>query len=369
MSDAINSHWSSCQSFPELADVQQSLFRSLNRASRTENDSGASGDAARIADSARRLGANQTRSEPVSGLSLPRALLHETAQTLRRMGELKSRYDDPATSDPDRAVYAEEFGRMQFDLFESTTRRADGPKGKPLLFEDHESGEVTGRLQFDEETPGSTGSRVSVATVFTDDFSNADNWVSRHGSVAVSDNTLLPNAGGRFGAVESKKQFSGAFELTFDLDLSGAVASLDICLGGATLSHLADPENATKWGWHSVRIAYDGAGHAATYLNGSDTAADTQSGFEPAVGALSLANYGEGSARIRNFSLVGSATPDAAVPPSDETSTQLSAVMAATDLASLDPATLDGALAEVAVEEATNAAVLGDVDWAALLSS
>jgi hypothetical protein len=66
---------------------------------------------------------------------------------------------------------------------------------------------------------------------------------------------------------------------------------------------------------------------------------------------------------------VGSATPDAAVPPSDETSTQLSAVMAATDLASLDPATLDGALAEVAVEEATNAAVLGDVDWAALLSS
>ena len=178
--------------------------------------------------------------------------------------------------------------------------------GNPLRFDENEDAETS------EESESSTGALAFSDTApaarsepFADNFGSTDNWVSTSGgAVTVGDGTFYPNASGGYGSVETKQSFAGAFELKFDLYLPGANDSLDVTLGGATLSRLADSFNTTKWGWHSVRIAYDGAGTAETYLDGADAAADVQFGIDPqAAGALGLANYGEGSARLRNFFL------------------------------------------------------------------
>ncbi len=192
---------------------------------------------------------------------------------------------------------------------------AGNGSGNPLSFDEKDATETT-----DEAEP-STGAlkfadtaAAAPSTPFTDNFATTENWVSTSGGALSSgDGTFYPNPSGGYGSVETKQTFAGAFELKFDLYLPGAYDSLDVTLGGATLSRLADSSNTTKWGWHSVRIAYDGAGNAATYLDGADTAADTQSGIDPqAAGHLGLANYGEGSARLQNFSLTpvaGGAVP------------------------------------------------------------
>eukprot|EP01035_Chromulina_nebulosa_P002053 gene2053-2762_t len=95
MSAAIHSHWSSSRPSPELSAAQRSLARSLTRSLNTAATTEAAGDAATLSASARRLAASQAQVDQGSRLQQRGALLHDTAQTLARMAELKALHDDP----------------------------------------------------------------------------------------------------------------------------------------------------------------------------------------------------------------------------------------------------------------------------------
>lgn len=196
---------------------------------------------------------------------------------------------------------------------------------------------------------GGAGPRVSS---LVDDFSTLDNWESTAGSAAVGDGNLLVNAGGYYGAAQSKATVGGAMEIKFDLFLPGAIDSLDLSIGGTTISNLTDTLNTTKWNWHSVRIVYDGSDTASTYLDGSDTAADTKSGLGSLQGGIGLANLGLGSALIRNFSLTATSTGT-----TDEESS-LAAIVGAQDLDGVDAETVTDAMDELAAAQAENQAAI-----------
>lgn len=292
-----------------------------------------------------------TNEEPAAG-----ALQHATT-LLTRMSELKSLHEDESTTDEDRSAYEEEFSQLQDSLTSLGLGLFDPRAGEA------EDNADAGTELASPETPGPLD--------FTDDFTSADNWLSTNGDLSVSDQTLYPNAAGGFGSIQSRQSFNGnsSFEVNFDLYLPGAADSLELSLGGAVLSNLTDGANISKWGWHSVRIAVDGNGQASTYVDGSDEAADTRSDLGGISGTLGLANYGEGSARIRNFSLKGTAVvPPATVDDATasasvvDDSSSASEVVDAEDLASLDAGTIADALDEVAAQQAESESAVDATD-------
>ncbi|MCX6956430.1 MAG: hypothetical protein NTV51_30220 [Verrucomicrobia bacterium] len=309
--------------------------------------------AATFSPSSRRLAAGLPTPDPAASPASPVGALKHAAGLLARIGELKSLHDDASASDEDRATYQDEFSQLQQQL---TALGLDVFQGQPRSV-----GTKPSPLQVSEPSADTPADAITAADPgpleFTDDFSSAANWTSASGELSVSDHTLYPNANGGFGSIQSQQSFSGAMEIKFDLYLPGANDSLDLSLGDTKLSNLTDSTNISKWGWHSVRIAYDGAGNAATYLDGSDTAADTQSGLAPASGQLGLANLGEGSARLRNFSLQGTVV----VPPVlDDETTESSGADAsespadtdAPDLATLDAGAIAAAQDNLAAQQA-----------------
>jgi flagellin-like hook-associated protein FlgL len=275
------------------------------------------------------------------------AAVSQAAGLLSRMSELRLQTDDVGDDDVARSEQGEEFDQLRERL---AGLGGELVSGRKVFGGDEEATEMPAEFSSDEAVVGAGDSSEAIAAdSFAGDLADAASWVSTFGSMAMGDDgTFYPNAEGYYGAVESKASFRGAFELTFDLYLPGAVDSLDVTLGGVTLSNLVDTVNTNKWEWHSVRIAYDGAGSAATYLDGSDSAADARSDVGEASGKLGLSNYGLGSVRLRNFSI--SAYNSGASPVSSG-SENLLAVTETEELDALDLETIDEALDELATIE------------------
>lgn len=318
----------------------QRLQHSLSRLSTAPADTGT---ASQLSASAQRLVSDFAAQDDLSRLQHQDATLHQVSTLLSRLSELKSLDTDPAASDTDRAGYQTEFASLQEQL---STLAEEPFNGNPLI---HSPLARTTTPHLDATAENSS---LEYATTFADDFSNADHWESTASELSVSDHTFYPTSGS-YGAVQTKQAFSGAMEIQFDLFLPGTVDSLDVSVGDTHLSNLTDALNINKWEWHRVRIAYDGAGTAATYLDGSDTAADTQTGLTPASGRLSLANLGLGSAWIKNFSVTATGTGPAA-PATTSPASPLSDVIDASDLHRLDAQSLDDAAEEIARLQADN---------------
>ncbi|WP_415910085.1 hypothetical protein [Oleiharenicola sp. Vm1] len=284
------------------------------------------------------------------------AAWQQATDLLTRIGELRDLAADPAASADQQAGYGEEFAQLQ----QSLVALNEPFNGSPLLF-DTDAAATVSENSGAASKDGATSGPVSAASVsFADDFSTADNWVSTDGALAVSDGTFYPNASGGFGAVQAKQAFRGPMEITFDLFLPGAFDSLDLTIGGTSISNLTDTVNTNKWQQHSVRIVYDGVDTASTYVDGADTPADQRSGLGALSGVLGLTNYGEGSARLRNFSLTAregtaaapAAAADAAAQPD---ASKLAEVARADELRALDAQTIQDALNEISEQQADSA--------------
>lgn len=303
------------------------------------------------------------------------AALEQAAQILTRLGELRDLAADPGATEDDLAAFNDEFSQLQSSLVGLTDETGEFPSPSDDAADPAASDDTTDAADTtDAELPSWSGR-------FTDNFSTTDNWDSTYSStLSVSDGILYPNSAGGFGAVQTKQGFSGPMEIKFDLFLPGAGDSLDLTIGGATISHLADSENTSKWQQHSVRIVYDGVDTAATYINGADEPADVRSGLGALGGTLGLANFGLGSARLSNFEVnratdqaVAAAQTAALNAPGEETITDegalvadseeaaLSVVAEAGALAELDPEVLETAQAEIEEQLSENADALAEV--------
>lgn len=391
---SVNFSWSSAQPTQDrFSAAQDALRASLKRLTRTGADdvradaaeakaTASGGVAVNFSAASRHLAATSLQH------SVPDETLDQTAQILQRMGELKDFAADPAATEDALAAYREEFGQLQSTLAGLTDETG------ALLYADAEPVPTGSESVSAESEPAAAVALPAWSGQFSDDFSNGDNWESAYGALSAQGGVLNPNSAGGYGFAQTKAAFSGPMEIKFDLFLPGAGDSLDLSIGGTTLSRLADMENTAKWQQHSVRIVYDGQGAAATFLDGADEAADVRTGLGALGGVLGLENYGLGSARLSGFSVVsldadaaqaalqGSMATAAAVDAGEGDGTEyvdesggisaadesadaevgsgaVSEVAHAPDLDSLDEATLAQAIEEISAQQAESAGESG----------
>lgn len=192
----------------------------------------------------------------------------------------------------------EEFLRLRTEL---AALHEQGFQGQPLLFDGPAAEEESGALQI--LTPAEIEARREIEHrhLLADDFATLDHWRTLSGRARAVGGSLRMNEGGLHGAVESLGSFRGGLEIEFALYLPGATDSLEVTLGGVTLSNLTDTRNISKWGWHQVRIAYDGRGGVATYVDGAEAPAETRTGLGELSGPVALSNVGLSSALVRHF--------------------------------------------------------------------
>lgn len=326
-----------------------------------------SSDAYRISATTQRLAGSLDPQNAATRLHQQDGVLQHAAALLSRIDELKSLHHAPESTEETRAAYEDEFSQLRADLRSLGSTHISGaplispdPANTALASEETDAPATDTTNEATEAAANDSVPADDFVTSFQDDFSTAENWTSLYSTLSVSDHTFYPTAGS-FGAVQTKQSFRGAMEIKFDLFLPGAVDSLDVSVGDTHLSNLTDSTNISKWQWHSVRIAYDGAGNAATYLDGADEAADTQTGLAPAAGRLSLTNLGLGSAWLRNFSVSATGEDMAA---SIASAADLAAVAHADDLANLDAENIAAATQHIATLQDANDAALAQLSLA-----
>lgn len=354
MSVVINTNFAATLAANNLAASNGMLQKSLNRLSsgskivNPADDAGGLAVSMKLSATAKRQGAAASNlGNSVSFLQAQDGVMKAAGKVLERIGELKTLASDPTKNSSDLANYNEEFVALQAQLTSLGSEKFNGID----LF-----GSATMSVGASADANGST---IAVGGVnlldapafspFTDDFDDFSNWTALSGSPGVSSNTLYPA-----DSVRTNQSFSGPMEINFDLYISGSFDSVDLSLGSDTLSSLMDGVNASKWAWHSVKIVFDGTGNASSYLDGSNSAADTQSGIGATSGQIKIDNSGAGSSLIRNFSV-----------ESTETAGNTYSVTDATDLQSLSLTTITSALQDVATFRATNGAQQARLGFAA----
>lgn len=312
----------------------------------------------RFAAASQRL-ADHSLQEETSALQQRQAALQQAADLLARIGELQALAVGESDAES-RGAYEAEFAEKQEQLLALTDA-----EGEPLFAGSALQSEEPAAIDGEAAEPTDAAAPTAFEP-FRDDFSTAENWVSEAGVLSVRDGTLYPLETG-FGAVRSRREFSGPLEIKFDLFLPGAADSLNLSLGGAVLSNLTDSVNISKWEQRSVRIVYDGVDRAATYLDGAEEAVDVRSGIGGLAGALGLENYGLGSARLRNFEInrpsaeatVALQSAAAEVLSDDEIETDALASLAeAEELADVGVETLEAAMEEIQEQQSENADAL-----------
>ncbi len=309
MSVVINSNAAATLAANNLADSTQLLQRSLNRLSsgskivNPADDAGGLAVSMKLSATARRQGAAATNlGNSMSFLQSQDGVLKTFGKVLERIGELKTLATDPTKNSSDLANYDAEFSALQSQL---TTLSGEKFNGIALFGSAALSVGATGDVGGSAIAIGGTDVMNAPAfSPFTDNFADFSHWTALSGPAGVSANTLYP-----LDSVRTNQSFNGPMEINFDLYVSGAGDTVDLSLGGSTLSSLAEGLNVNKWAWHSVRIAFDGAGNASTYLDGSGSAADTQTGVSATAGQIQIDNFGLGSSLIRNFSVESTETP------------------------------------------------------------
>ncbi len=344
MSVVINTNYAATLASNNLAASNQALQRSLNRLSsgskivNPADDAGGLAVSMKLSAAARRQGAASSNiANGISYLQTQDGALQVAGKLLSRIGELKTLHTDPTKNADDRANYQAEFAQLQSQLLSLGDEKFNGQ----ALF---------GPDALSIPTTADGGGAVSIGAIdlldapafspFTDNFADFSNWTALSGTPGVSGGTLYPQS-----AVRTNATFSGPMEIEFDLYVAGSGDSVTFSLGGETIADFSEGSNINRWAWHSVRISFDGAGNATTYLNGSNTPADTQSGISATSGQLRIDNFGLGSSQIRNFSVT-----------SGESSGGTHSVATATSLDDLALSTVTGALQDVATFRATNGA-------------
>lgn len=347
MSVVINTNYAATLAANNLSASSNSLQRSLTRLSSGSKIVNPQDDAAglavsmKLAATARRQNAAAVNiGNAVSFLQTQDGVLKVAGQVLSRIGELKTLYIDPTKNSDDLENYQAEFAELQAQLTSLNNETFNGVN----LF-------GTGGLTVGVTEEGSSGSTVNFGAsalmgttrtpVFSEDFADLSAWSIYHGTPTVASNVLsLDNT----DSTITTQNFSGAQEVTFSVQLSGSGAQ--VILGyqaGGVASDLSYGGIITDTAAHTVKVVFDGAGNASTYLDGSSTAAQTKTSLTDNAG-LVLENYSGGTGLVSNFAVTTVAgTPSAT-----------STVATATDLGTLDLSDVTDAIQQVATNRASN---------------
>lgn len=348
MSVVINTNHAATLASANLASSSASLQRSLNRLSSGSKIVNPQDDAAGLAVSmkltatARRQNAAANNiGNAISFLQTQDGALSVAGKVMERIGELKTLYLDPTKNSDDLANYQAEFSQLQTQL----TSLGDETFNGVSLF-----GSTS--LSISVTAEGASGSSVAFGAaalmgtaappIFSDDFSDLSQWPVQMGTPSVAGNVLsLDNGEG----IVTSQTFSGAFEVSFTVQLSGASSQVQLgFVGGGVASDLSYGGLINDTSSHSVRVVFDGTGNASTYLDGSSTAAQTQGGLT--ANALVLQNTSGGISSISDLSVTdGSATPS-------DTAT----VANASSLGALNLSDVTAALQQIATLRASNGA-------------
>jgi len=358
MSVVTNTNSAATMAANNLANSSALLQRSLNRLSsgsrivNPEDDAGGLAVSMKLSSTAHRQAAVANNiANSNSFLQTQDGVLNVVGKVLSRISELKTLDLDPTKNSTDKANYNAEFTQLQTQLTSLSNEKFNGVS----LF-------GSSGLSLGVTADSSSGTTVSVGTaalmgttaptIFSDNFANLSNWPTQMGSPSVSGNVLSM---GNSTGIGTAQNFSGAMQVTFTVQLSGAGAQVELgYLGGGVASDLHYGGLINDTSTHAVKVLFDGTGSASTYLDGATTAAQTLSGLVDNNG-LVLQNTTGGTGKVSNFAVAsGPSTPS-----------NTSSVATATDLGSVGLSTITSAIQDVASLRADNGASQSRLGFAA----
>lgn len=344
MSVVINTNYAATLAANNLASSSSSLQRSLNRLASGSKIINPQDDAAglavsmKLAATARRQNAASANlGNAVSFLQTQDGALQVAGKVLTRIGELKTLYSDPTKNADDLANYQAEFEELQTQLTSLGDEKFNG-----IALFGSSTMEINGTADPDGSSIAFGGADLMGSTqIFSENFANLSAWTSYSGTPTVSGNALSLDNG---DSIITTQHFSGALEVSFTAQLGGAGSGFWLGYqAGGVASNLQFGSLINDTAAHSVKVVFDGAGNASTYLDGSSTAAQTQSSLSDNVG-LVLENMIGGNGTVRNFS----------VRAVSGSSSATSTVADAGGLSSLDLSDVTSAIQQVATLRATN---------------
>ncbi len=348
---AINTNSAATTAANNLAASSERLQRSLNRLSSGSKIVNPSDDAGGLAVSMKLSAASHRQGAAMSNignnlsyLQTQDGALKVAGKVLDRISELKTLAQDPTKNASDLANYNDEFQALQDQL---TSIGGETFNGIALF----------GSATLEVATTESGGGVIAVGgadlmggngtALFEDDFSDLSNWSSQNSSVA-SNELIMDDVSN----ISRSMALSGAFEVTFDFRFSSATdVEVGFILHPSGSFDFVGLINATDVGdtaTHSARLVFDGAGTVSTYLDGSSTALDVETGAATTITEIMLQNTYSGghTATISNFSIsTGGGTP-----------TDVSSVASASSLTGVSIGTINSAIQQLATHRAANGA-------------
>jgi len=358
MSVVINTNSAATMAANNLGNSSALLQKSLNRLSSgskivsPEDDAGGLAVSMKLESTAHRQEAvGNNIANTTSFLQTQDGVLNVVGKVLTRIGELKTMSLDPTKNTTDIANYNAEFTQLQTQL---TSLAAEKFNGISLFGSSGLNLGVTA-----DSTSGTTVSAGAAdllggsgTTVFSDNFANLGSWSTvQNATVSGNQLTLAQN-----GLVSRNQSLTGAFDVNYDVKLGATNSEAILMVNGLTFaSWLSQGVDINDTNTHHVKVSFDGAGHANTYLDGSTTGTSPYSGRPPTITDISFENTDANAAVISNLSITtGSGTP-----------TNVSNVSSAASLSATNLSTVTSALQEVATMRANNGASQSRLGFAA----
>jgi flagellin len=350
MSVVINSNFAATLAANNLAASNQMLQRSLNRLSsgsrivNPADDAGGLAVSMKLSASVHREGAVVTNlGNSVSFLQTQDGVLKVAGKVIDRISELKTLAADPTKSTSDIANYNVEFTELQKQLTSLAQQTFNGV----ALF-----GSATLSVATSSEPNGNQVAvggtdllGVGTTNLLTENFADLSNWTVTAGSPSVSGGVLTLGNGDE---LRTNGSFTSPFVVTYDAKSGGAGSLLDVrTTTGAGSPDLArfDNSDVGDTNWHSVRMQVATNGSVTSYLDGSATPYDTQSGWAGGTAQIFFHAWGGVGTQIRNLQVTN---PNGG--------TNVNTVANASSLSTVSLSTIKSSLDEVATFRAQNGA-------------
>ncbi len=365
MAVVINSNASAAIASNNLAYSSQQLQKSLNKLSSGSKIVNPSDDAGGLAVAMKLTATSNRETELQSNLSdamsyaqTQDGALQVAGSILDRVSQLETLYQDPTKNSSDKANYDDEFTQLQGALTALGSQTFNGID----LFG---SSNLTVAATDDLSTSGAINvaqqdlfGTTSGFTTFSDDFSNLSNWTTTDFAISgasetVAGNQLTLTANTGDASATTNATFSGPFEINTTFNVSGVNGDASVSLGNQTL---ADYDNLSTHGTHSLRIDVDAGGNSTVYLDGTvdpfqPSTVDTST---PAAITLDLDGAASNTAKFGPITMSSLGNPSAT-----------GQVTSAASLGSLSLGTVTQAIAQVAGMRASNGAEQSRLNFAA----
>jgi flagellin-like hook-associated protein FlgL len=361
MSVVINTNSAATIAANNLAYSNAQLQNSLNKLSSGSKIVSPSDDAGGLAVSMKLTAAvnresdlQNNLSDAVSYAQTQDGALQVAGSILDRISELATLYTDPTKNTSDLANYDDEFTQLQSELDAIGGQTFNGIS---LFGTNSLTVATTDDLASTGDVTLAQQSLLGAPefSEFSDSFANLDNW-STSGTVSVSGGQLNLSGSDVTSTATTNATFGGGMRISMDVLVPGTGDTFTVSQGGNTLATLIGADNIPRNSWQSVVIDLSSSGTATTYLNGSATPLETQTGLSTTAGPIALSDFGLGAARVQDFSVTSTSVTG-----------NMATVTAATSLGALSISTITGAIQDVATMRAENGAEQSRLNFASTL--